>query len=439
MENCSFAGDAIGSIDDLNKIYARMGGLIGYYETNSGNVYINNCHVRGNIKIEEGNYSGKKYDSGINIGGILGISYFKGTVGDTVYITNSFFKEGEITAITSSGSAQAGGFCGSFFEDFKEDDGPTTNSHHLNNCGVMAGNVEVEVKNYGKYVNVGGFISSLWLGGTTKNCFSRANVKSRGIGNSNEEAGITVDGDNLYGYTHQSGGFSGALTAGATLESCYATGNVISEHDGARDLTVGGLVGTSGGIIRNCYALGDVSANKIAGASYTNIDGTVGSTSAGGLVGYAYNGAIQNSFSAGKVITAQSKEYEAYTGGIVGFTFGTTSNTAVLGEKVTARGPAITEAGRIAGNSFSLSNNLSNNYAINTMTTGTGAYGVNITGSVPGTVGLTTINGQNASISEFISASWWQKTLGFDPSAWDFSTPAVYRGYPLLKGLDGQI
>ena len=440
MEACSFAGDAIGKIDDLKNIYVRMGGLIGHYETNSGNVYINNCLVRGNIKIEEEIYTGMRFDGGVNIGGVLGVSMYKA---GNVNITNSFFEEGDITAACSSGSLQAGGFCGSFFEEFEIEKGPTEGSHNLNNCGVKAGTVNINVRNYGRYIYAGGFISQIWLGGVTSNCFSRANVISRASGGSDEEGG------DPYTYTHQAGGFTGALAQGATLKSCYATGNVRSVHNGKRDLIVGGLVGNSGGTMENCYALGDVLA-----------DNTYNSN-AGGLVGNSWNGCIQYSFSAGQVI-AQSAESNAYAGGIVGGGYNMISNTAALGGSVTASGPLFDifypepgapedsnpvyifgcQAGRIVGSG----SDFSNNYAHYKMLVGTGEYQKRITGKeVDETdTGSDTIHGEDITVgSHTVSDTFWRTTLGLGSSTnnngnmWDFST-VVGKGYPVLKGLAGQ-
>jgi len=420
MEACSFTGNAVGKIDDLKNDFVQLGGIIGYYVTNSGNVYINDCKVWGNIKVENEIYNGIRINGGINIGGILGISmYEKGTV----TITNSFFEEGNITAACSSGSIQAGGFCGIFHEEEH-----SQRSHYLNNCGVKAGTVTIDIKYEGIWIHAGGFTSSLNLGGSTSNCFSRANVISRGNG----DARLLPTQPEKDSYTHQIGGFTGYLVDGSTLTSCYATGTVRSVHNGNRDLNVGGLVGCSGGDIENCYALGDVLGDKTAGAST--------STNAGGLVGLSYNGKIQYSFSAGQVI-AQSAESNASAGGVVGSGYNMISNTAALGGSVTASGP-YGNAGRIAGGGF----NLSNNYANYKMLVGIGEYQTRIKGEEvdEDLTGLATRHGNDITIgSHTVSDIFWRTTLGLGSSAnsngnmWDFST-VVGKGYPVLKGLGGQ-
>jgi len=462
MEACSFTGNVIGKIDDLKDKNINLGGLIGYYGTNSGEVYINNCIVRGNIKVEEGIYDGKRYGGGINIGGVLAFSEYKA---GTVYITNSFFEDGNITATCSSGSLGAGGFCGGLFEEFPSGTIPKR-SHYLNNCGVMAGTITIDVRNYGKYISAGGFASSIWLIGNTSNCFSRANVVSRGCGDSNEEEGDPYD------YTHQTGGFTGNLAPGSTLTSCYATGNVRSVHNGKRSLSVGGLVGLSGGNIENCYALGDVLAYKTDGVE------EIHSANAGGLVGESYDGKIQYSFSAGQVI-AQSAESNANAGGVAGGIWETAlKNTVALGRSVTANGPigifipdpedpedpeepgdpedpepiyfVRASVGRVIGSGGGEPDSgkfaISNNYANYKMLIGTGKYQKRITGEEVNEddTGLDTPHGEDITISNHtVSDKFWRTTLGLGSSLnnygtmWDFST-VVGKGYPILKGLAGQ-
>jgi len=413
MENCSFAGDAIGAIYDMNGI--NMGGIIGCYETNSdGDVYINNCKVWGNIKVEV-----EKHGE-INIGGVLGISMYEA---GKVNITNSFFEEGNITATCNTGFIQAGGFCGIFYE-YVDDEKPDfiLNSHKLNNCGAKAGTVTVTIKEFGTWIHVGGFTSSLFLSGETSNCFSRANVVSSGKG---DDFDVSYPG-NSSPYTHQVGGFTGFLANGYKLKSCYATGTVRAVHSGKRDLNVGGLVGASGGEIENCYALGNVSADKTAGADNYF-------TYAGGLVGMSW-GKVQHSFSAGRVI-AQSNVDEAYAGGIVG-QGGTISNTAALGKSVTALAlSGFRNAGRIY-KGWALTDE--GNYALNTMIIEEDDYNKIIPTTRSATPdSLNGEDGQDTLSNTFLNQAFWTTTLDFSRSVWDFSR-VIRDGYPLLLNVEGQ-
>jgi len=431
MEACSFNGgafdgdnDIFGNIDDINKTAIYIGGLIGDCITNSGNVYINNCLAKGNIRFNEDEYEEKKIGNNINIGGVLGFSHYIAGA-EKVNITNCFFEDGIIKAVCSSGNLQAGGFCGGLYEDRAPGSSHSENTHNLNNCGAMAGTVEIEVRNYGKYIYAGGFVSQIWLKGITSNCFSRANVISKASGNNDKEGGSEYD------YVHCTGGFTGVLAGGSTISSCYATGTVQSEHNGDRNLTVGGLVGNSAGIIENCYALGNVSADKTGGDWYAY---------AGGLVGGSWvdpdtpDTVIQYSFSAGQVI-AKSALGGADAGGIAG-SYILINNTAALNEIVIAKGPG-RSASRIAVDSWGAIG-LADNYAIDTMLVEIGDYDDDITIDVPVLNSDTSVHGKTTEITIFLSAIWWQRTLKFDNKVWDFSTPSVHRGYPLLKGLSGQ-
>jgi ribosomal protein L18 len=428
MEACSFTGDVTGTIYGMpDDHWVSLGGLIGYCNTTSGGKsYINNCRVRGNIQVFV-EHGGNK-----DIGGVLGVSSNNNGIGVT--ITNCFFEEGSITAACSSGMTEAGGFCGAFL-----------NTHHMiNNCGVMAGTVKIQVATYGNYIHAGGFVSSFESSGTMSNCFSRAHVVS--TGNGDDEG----DHNENQWDSHHTGGFTGYLGHGSTLSSCYATGTVRSVHTGDRQLNAGGLVGFSFGTIENCYALGDVLADKTEGAGY--------SACAGGLVGCSIGGTVRKSFSAGQVI-AQSAESAAYAGGVAGycgFNFDTSLagviiETAALGGRVTAAHDPILPppsnpqwepyAGRITGFYDSHDpDDLTINYANYKMLAGTGAYQTRITeAEIPeGDTGIFTLHGEDITIgSHTVSEIFWNSVLGFKRSVWNFGT-VVGRGYPILNGLAGQ-
>jgi len=454
MEDCSSVGGVIGTINKLNdeNTWISLGGLIGNSYVDSGDVYINNCNVRGNIK------AGVNLNGNINVGGVLGTSIYKES---TVTITNSFFEEGNITAVNTKGAIHAGGFCGSIYEeDYWISGHVKLNSHYTNNCGVMAGTVNIYVEDYGKYITAGGFTSEVI--GDISNCFSRANVISRGNGNTYEEGGEVTD------YTCYTGGFAGLLATESSITSCYATGTVRSVYYGDRNVGVGGLVGFSLGTIKNCYALGDVLAEKTIGDTFP--------AHAGGLVGSSsWNGKIQYCFSAGQVI-AQSAKTSAFAGGIGGsvdsvdddeIVGSDITNTAALGGSITVGGPFLSytpkpenpedppgepiyylgcQAGRISGSG----NRLSNNYANYKMLVGTGEYQKRITAEEVDEdyTGPKTVHGEDITIgSHTVSDTFWRTTLKFDEqkdeddipvqSPWDFST-VVGKGYPILKGLAGQ-
>jgi len=357
-------------------------------------------------------------------------------------ITDSFFDGGNITIGTSAEKSKAdffavGGFIGGM-------GGGKTNpnpDHTIENCGALQGKIYINVDGD---VEVGGFTSQ--FSGDISKCFSLIDitVESKNSGRCNV------------------GGLIGSLAGtNSSIEKCYATGtvSVVTESKNKDSLlqsdyhsespSVGGLVGrlnaTIKGTINDSYALGNVTLSD---------SGTFSPAAAGGLVGYNQGGLISNCFSVG-TISAQSKNTQVFSGGIVGFSQGTIQKTVALGASVTARGPVTytplatnedpspsPESGRNVGRIYA-ANNGTNNYAIDTMKVGTGDYNPDPNVTVAGAIvssdaGADTIHGESTLISSFISAAWWRTKLNFNPSVWDFSTPATYRGYPLLKGLSGQ-
>ena len=100
-------------------------------------------------------------------------------------------------------------------------------------------------------------------------------------------------------------------------------------------------------------------------------------------------------------------------------------------------GGSVQNAGRITGNPAS---NLTNNYAAGTcLLYMAAAYDGALSQETP-VDGETGKDGKAINVIDYLSATWWQRTVHFNAanSAWDFGTPAVYRGYPLLNSVGGQ-
>jgi len=392
MERCSFLGDIKANTD----AEVTIGGLVGKTETNSG--YIKECWVQGNIVLV-GNGSP-------TVGGFLGDLKSR----NIFIIKDCFFNGGNISVTANDESTtnvyglphrqNIGGFCGAI--------GGIPNPS-LKNCGAYSGTITVQANGI---MDVGGFISNVY--GEISNSFSRMDI----VVKSNNVSFCRV------------GGFSGRLASNSEnsenpvkINNCFATGTVSvttrsinTPPEGSNPTgrpAAGGLVGVSGGNIENCYALGNVVLSDSGNESFA---------SAGGLVGRIDSGSVSNCFSVGTVSTTSTNK-PAYSGGIVGYNSNNTceiSNTAALGASITASGSGSSGIGKISGNTTGTYNN---NYAIDTMSA---------TGGTPG------ISGTSTPITTFLSAADWKTKLNFSPSEWDFSTPAVYRGYPLLKGLSGQ-
>ena len=396
-----------GQISDTVSGSTRLGGLIGYSAGGSVNSYIDNCQVRGSITF--------KGDNAKFIGGVLGNAAESGS-SQPVIVTNTYFEEGSVSVKGSSptiANNSIGGFCGH----------STNNNLTFYKCGSLAGVFDIDLT--GSYLYAGGFISQN-AGGTISNCYSHVNILTK-------HESINTNSSNYIG------GFAGYNYG--TIEKCYAAGTVRAvQISNPTSLYIGGLVGENMATIRNCYALGHVLADKRSG---------VGAVYAGGLVGQSSTNSIDNCYSTGQV-TAQSLESTAYSGGLIGYRqSGTITNTASLGAKVLASATSPV-AGRIAG---SASAGLTGNSANELMRIGTGTYNSSldyrygdisyIMGLIAGTVATTDntatgMNGADATTMNFMSSAYWQTTLGFSSTIWDFSTPALYRGYPLLVGLPGQ-
>jgi len=391
-----------------------IGGLVGRNDDGntpgrpmvSGNYYIHNCRVRGDI-----GYSGISY-APLTIAGIFAASN-KYDPDSNIIITDCFFEDGNITVDGTAPLISVGGFIGRMGGG-----GQIDPDHTINNCGALKGTIIVN--NADGAVQIGGFTSE--FAGTISKCFSRIDI----IVESKNDGLCCV------------GGFIGTLTG--TINNCYATGtiSVVTESKNLSSQPnyhsyppyIGGLVGGSSGTITNSYALGNVLASD---------SGTHGPISVGGLVGFnqigqgAVGGNISNCFSAGQ-ISAQSKNTTAYSGGIVGSNqSGTINYTAALGKSVTARG-VTKNAGRIYGEpATSLALSL-RNYALKAMTVELGAY--NDSSPIARLIdsGVNKPDGDDTASSAFLAQAFWTgtTTLNFSTNLWNFNRVAI-EGYPRLK------
>ncbi|MCL2764837.1 MAG: hypothetical protein FWD40_06100, partial [Treponema sp.] len=386
----------------------RLGGIVGYNQINStGNYFIHKCNSRTNIKIKAREVK--------NIGGILGWSSITQNNGTSV-ITNTYFEEGTIDISGRSGAFQIGGFTGLL-------GGASSNSNIFNNCGVLSGTMLINTDEISSdTLHIGGFIS--YSGASISNCFSRMDINVYSL----FTTAASLADNNI-------GGFTGRLLNGGSIRNCYTAGTVhVIQNAGSPhvNVNVGGLVGRKEGggstIIENCYALGNVIADKQSGT---------GILSAGGLVGYnlALTGNISNSFAAGQVI-AQSASGEAYAGGLVGYRDGgAISNTAALGASVTAQGPT-RHAGRISGFPIDTTAIGSGNRVKQSMRIEEGIYAQTLFNNLaPTDAGnATQRHGATFSDSMFFNLSFWTGTgsLGFPAANWNFNNVSR-EGFPRLR------
>jgi len=217
----------------------------------------------------------------------------------------------------------------------------------------------------------------------------------------------------------------------------WASGSVTATRNQAGNIFAGGLIGsTTGGSITNCYALGDVLANSTNSASGNAIR-------VGGIVGMSNVACnVQYNFATGSVIGQTDGSSSIYAGGIVGYIYDTSSaiqNNAALGASVTAKGSGSTI---IASRVIGAASNGSQNYAIDTMKTGTAnSYtGTPSMSTVTNGTGETTPQGESTSLSSFRKIDIWidSDKLGFNLTSsgsttkiWNFNNLSG-EGYPRL-------
>jgi hypothetical protein len=219
----------------------------------------------------------------------------------------------------------------------------------------------------------------------------------------------------------------------------------------------GGLIGlVDDTTIRDCYALGNVLAEK---------DGGYLPVYAGGLVGRFIADqqeiSLERCFSGGAVRAQSSGTGAIYAGGVTGLNYPysghtvTLKNCAALGASVTAMGPGTRNIGRVYGASEGPGTSATaDNYALDTMrieksdSAGTLYFpywdGVSAEPASYYTLSDSTISavgdGASAAASIFRNPAFWTSTsyLNFSvDDAWDFSA-VINRGYPKLKNVGGQ-
>ena len=216
-----------------------------------------------------------------------------------------------------------------------------------------------------------------------------AKINSLGIENADITGSSTV------------GGVAG--TNGGSVENCYVTGAVSGKNDNA-----GGVVGviSSGALVQNCY-------NRSAVSGTTNV---------GGVAGYIdSSGKIINCYSTGAIVGDQR------VGGVAGdgSDGGSIINCAALNSTVKGQ----SSVGRVIGVANS-SCTLSGNRALNSIGTDGGT-----TFSLNGANTATGIDGEDITVANAVDPSFWSSEMTWDTETiWLAETGKL----PILRGLDGQ-
>jgi len=205
--------------------------------------------------------------------------------------------DGQNHTISGTDTVTTDGRCGLF---------PTIN-------GATLKNIKIDVNFTGEEYAGSFFGHSVGGVSTVENCHSYGNVSGNqrtgnlaGDGTNVTFKNCSANG-NVTGTTNPCGGFVGQSTSGILIENCCATGDVTAVGAG---VYAGGFIGRGRGNIKNCYSTGNVSGNSYAGGfcGFINTSTT--------------DDVIQNCFSVGNVTTTGSSQ-------IIGGFFG------VLGSDIT--------------------------------------------------------------------------------------------------------
>lgn len=172
-----------------------------------------------------------------------------------------------------------------------------------------------------------------------------------------------------------------------TIENCYVSGTITAPS------RVGGLVGDSYGIVRDCYSTADVHSLG---------------TEAGGVVGLGMEDSVTERCYSTGTVTADSKN----AGGVVGYGYNGTvvRDCIALNDKVDGNTYSNRVVGRIKSGHLPL---LENNY---------GSVKVMVTAEQQGIASADTERGATATLAQINDQAFFEETLGWDFEAvwqWD--------------------
>jgi hypothetical protein len=407
---------------------------------------------------------------GIFVGGLSGKICGNGTNSPAILL-NSDYRQGNIRVWSGDGGAVLGGALGQ-----------VDRSATVTGCSSLAGSFIIDKKSdLGGFYYAGGFLGSFLRSGDVSDCYSDNQIVISGSsGFTGSVAGggfageiegeLTNDGTkvsvsycyalgdvSVTGYAFISaGGFAGSMFTNTSASYCYAAGDVYMYskwvgHDltSAYNTSAGGFAGVARGL-SDCYALGNVFADKSPRGDFLNVGALVGE--------FGYTTTAKRCFAAGSVIaqrdgTAGGTGYLTAIGGLAGKVYdygsGTVAsfkNSAALGASVTVTGYLATQTQNQAiGRLFGMLPNVptENNWANNSMRLyADDDYGDGspdeITSSLTPTPAASNKHGGNAHSGNFHNPDFWRTTLEFDLLDWDFSLVSL-KGHPRLRARDGTV
>jgi hypothetical protein len=423
LTRCDFAGKLILPVSYASAGDTYIGGLAASVgsDANTASITIEECDVEGDIDVTENGYAG------LDFGGVAG-RVEGSSDGNKITFQDCEYRNGTITVVKKNRlwggtykvvGAHFGGFAGDVVVNAE-----------FKNCRVLAREIRATLHSG----NVGGFTAL--VRSHMSGCYTDTPLNVTFTGQADNSGAYAGAGGFAAYYTDNQGT---APSGGWVIENCYARGPVTVSAN-QRGFYAGGFVAMIGTTemaespinanIRNCYALGNVTADRTGGT---------GDVRAGGFVGYMNlksGNTVEHCFSAGAVLAKGLGSGAVYSGGFVGYreSGGSLKNCAALGGGVTAQGGSSRKAARVYA--YPASGGGANNYALKTMAIEEDSdYCKYDPDPRPVDPDLTKPDGADAAASAFRTSGFWT-TLGFDGDDWDFSN-VINRGFPTLVNVEG--
>ncbi len=266
VENCTASGVTVSGI-------SQVGGVIGYIH--AGNIK--------NVSVSKKNGTSPEVQgTASRVGGLLGFGdYASGTIDNC-----------SVTDVTAIGANNVGGVAGRLSKMSVTSCQVSGQARsNTDTCGGLAGYADGNITECQADVDTTAITQ--YAGGLV------GDYQEGTITDSSASGTVTCE--------RQVGGFIGVtpVTPSSTIQNCHASGNVICnlQNAGTQDHRIGGFIGTSRGIISECYASGTITAE---GGAHIN--------AAGGFAGWAENGTITACYSNGNV--EGTRNIGGFAGGI---------------------------------------------------------------------------------------------------------------------------
>ncbi|MBQ7779661.1 MAG: hypothetical protein IJ404_04115 [Clostridia bacterium] len=292
-----------------SSVYACAGGIVAYNDQGT----ILNCYSTGNVLVDASSSDSNSYTPVVTYsGGIVGEND-EGVILNC-YNTGNVIVDASFSATNSGSNSDApvhtfsGGIVGYSYEI-----ATISNCYNIGNVKAASTFSSSIEKNNHATAHAGGIAGC--FNGNISNCYNTGNVSAGAFG------AFYVDASAC------SGGIVGRNWA--DVSNCYNTGSVNAEATFLSSAYVGGIAGRNVCTISNCYNMGDVNATACS-SQYSTAEafagGIAGNHSTGNTISNCYNtgsvSAVASAYSPFQISVIAN----AYSGGIVGISWGHISN-----------------------------------------------------------------------------------------------------------------